>query len=303
MSVQIVLDADTAVLSIQSAVVQGRVGNRAAGFTLERLGFETWPLDTVRLAHHPGHGSLVGRFAEPAELDLLVDGLQRLPLGGRPALARCGAVLSGYLGEAAMAATVERAVEAVTAANPAALYLCDPVIGDEHGAYVRPGVAEAIAARLLPLANIATPNAFELGLLAGLHAAPQNRADVEAAIASVHRRGPRILLVTGLRTPGLVAEDRIATALSLDGQLWLSSSPYVPLPRSPPGAGDCAAALFLALLLQGIAPPEALAHLVGALYRLVAAAKAEDGFDLPLVRLQSALVQPDLSAVTTERLL
>lgn len=300
---QIALKPDSAVLSIQSSVTQGRVGNRAAVFTLERLGFETWPLDTVRLSHHTGHGRFVGRVTDPAELDALLDGLAALQLGGRPALARCAAVVSGYLGDAALAGLVERAVEAVTDANPAAFYLCDPVIGDEgRGTYVRAGVAEAISARLLPLATVATPNAYELALLAGLHAAPGDLAGLEAAIAAVTRRGPRIVLVTSLQGMGLVPPERIGLALALEGQLWLATAPYVPLPRSPSGAGDCAAALFLALLLQGTAPEEALAHVAGALYRLVSHARAEDGFDLPLVRLQGALVQPDLEPVTIERL-
>ena len=152
------------VLSIQSSVVYGRVGNRAAVPVLERLGHDVWPVDTVAFSNHPAHGTFRGRIVPAAEVRDLVEGL-----AARGVLARCDAVLSGYLGEPATGAVVEDAVARVRAANPGTLYCCDPVIGEVgRGVYVRAGIPEAFRDRLVPLADIVTPNPFELELLTGV---------------------------------------------------------------------------------------------------------------------------------------
>ena len=146
------------VLSIQSSVVYGHVGNRAAVPALERLGHDVWPVDTVAFSNHPAHGSFRGRIVPAAEVRDLIEGL-----AARGVLGRCDAVLSGYLGDPATGAVVEDAVARVRAANPRTLYCCDPVIGEVgRGAYVRAGVPEAFRDRLVPLADIVTPNPFEL---------------------------------------------------------------------------------------------------------------------------------------------
>src|SRR5271168_4549251 len=153
------------VLSIQSSVAFGHVGNAAAVFPLQCLGHEVWPIDTVRFSNHPGHGQFRGRITPPAELAELLDGLQTLGL-----FARTDAVLSGYLGDPGTAELVARTVEAVKRANPAALYLCDPVMGDGDRLFVKPEIPDLMRDRLVPLADIVTPNCFELDLLTGIKA-------------------------------------------------------------------------------------------------------------------------------------
>ena len=160
---------DQAVLSIQSQVAYGHVGNSAATLPLQRLGFEVIAINTVQLAHHPGHGSWCGHKVEPERIAQILEGVVR-----RGALGRCGAMISGYLGDAAVGAIVLDAVAALRAARPDALYLCDPVIGDDGpGVFVSAGIPELMRDVLVPAADIVTPNRFELaflGLAAGDHA-------------------------------------------------------------------------------------------------------------------------------------
>src|ERR1700722_9823367 len=151
------------VLSIQSTVASGHVGNAAAVFPLQCLGHEVWPIDTVRFSNHPGHGRFRGTVTPPDEVAALLQGMEELGL-----FARADAVLSGYLGDPGTAAVVAGAVEAVKRANPAALYLCDPVMGDGGQLFVDPAIPDLMRDRLIPLADIVTPNGFELGLLTGI---------------------------------------------------------------------------------------------------------------------------------------
>jgi len=144
------------ILSIQSEVVHGHVGNSAARFALQRLGFDVWALPTVLLSNHPGYAKFKGETTPAAQLRALIAGLAE-----NGWLASCAGIISGYLGSPDQAAVVAEAVAQVKNANPGALYLCDPVFGDDDGAYARPGVAEAMARHLVPLADIVAPNRFD----------------------------------------------------------------------------------------------------------------------------------------------
>src|SRR5215831_8038672 len=181
-------------LSIQSHVAYGHVGNSAAVFALQRLGVEVWPIHTVELSNHPGYGEFRGRVADAAAVRDLVAGI-----AVRGALTRCDGVVSGYVGAAEIGTEILAAVGAVKAANPAARYCCDPVIGDaDRGVYVRPAVAEFLRAQAVPAADVVTPNAFELGWLTGRASA--TLAQASAAIDALHARGPGVVLVTSLAT-------------------------------------------------------------------------------------------------------
>src|SRR4051794_3780153 len=151
------------ILSIQSWVAYGHVGNASAVFPLQRLGAEVWAINTVQFSNHTGYGSWRGQvFAGDAVLEL-VAGIER-----RGVLGECDAVLSGYMGDGGIGEAILDTVARVRAANAAALYCCDPVIGDAgRGVYVRPGLPALIRDRALPEADIATPNAFELAELTG----------------------------------------------------------------------------------------------------------------------------------------
>jgi pyridoxine kinase len=270
------------VLSIQSTVAYGRVGNRAAVPVLERLGHDVWPVDTVHFSNHPAHGAFRGRVVPAAEVAELVDGL-----AARGVLGRCDAVLSGYLGDPATAGVVADAVRRVRAANPRALYCCDPVIGEVgRGVYVRPGIPEAFRDRLVPMADVVTPNPFELELLAGL--APSTLEDAHAAARALLLRGPGLVVATGLRPPQ--APGELAVLAASRDAAW-----QIRHPRRRTrvwGTGDAFAALFLGAYLGRRDPRAALEHAVAALDGVLAVAEAEDADELPLVPARDALDRP-----------
>ncbi len=201
------------VLSIQSHVAYGHVGNASAVFPMQRLGVEVWPVHTVQFSNHTGYGAWRGEVFAAETIRDVVRGV-----GERGALARCDAVLSGYMGSAAIGEAILEAVAAVRAENPAALYCCDPVLGDtEEGVYVRPGITEFMRERAVPAADILTPNQFELNLLTGLPSGTLDEA--RAAIAALQARGPRVVVVTSAATAETPA-DRIDLLAGEGGRLF-----------------------------------------------------------------------------------
>jgi len=270
-----------AILSIQSAVAYGHVGNSAAVFPLQRLGHEVWPVDTVQFSNHTGYGAWRGRAWDAATLAEVIRGV-----GERGAFQRCDAVLSGYLGEPALGAVVLDAVAQVKTANPAALYCCDPVIGDDHGGvFVRPGLVEFFRDRALPAADIVTPNRFELALLAG--AEVTSVPDALAASAALRRRGPRLVLATSLAG---AAADEIAMLAAGDDGAWLVATPLLPLFAN--GAGDLAAALFLGHWLRTRDAASALGDAASGIYAVIEATWRSGEAELQLVAAQDALLSP-----------
>lgn len=248
-------DIRTSVIVISSHVVRGSVGNRASVFALETLGFPVWAVPTVILPWHPGH-SRATRIVPAREdfVSLIND------LCGAPWLGEVGAVLSGYLGDAGQADDVARLVAAVRAVNPEALYLCDPVIGDTGGLYVPEAVASAIASKLVPIADIATPNVHELGWLSG---APIG--DTNSLIAAAETLGPARVLVT----------SAIAMMAGSTGNMLLSGSQTLMaehrlIPNAPNGLGDLMSASFLARLLEGLPDEKALQMATGAVFEILA---------------------------------
>jgi hypothetical protein len=160
--------SNPAVIVISSHVVRGAVGNRAAVFALESLGFPVWAVPTVTLPWHPGHGRATRLVPDASEFAALINDLAHAPW-----LGEVGAIMTGYLGSSSQAAPIAALVRALKTLNPDAIYLCDPVIGDASGLYVPETTAAAIRDHLMPLADIATPNRFELGWLTGLGASRQ----------------------------------------------------------------------------------------------------------------------------------
>src|SRR5271154_4545739 len=151
------------VLSLQSRVAYGHVGNAAAVFALQRLGIDVWALDTVMFSNHTGHGRWRGSVVPASEIASLFEGIAGLGI-----LPRIDAGLSGYLGDAATGPVLLDIVERVRSANPEAIFCVDPVIGDvETGSYVTEGIAEFFRERAIGLADIVTPNRFELEYLGG----------------------------------------------------------------------------------------------------------------------------------------
>jgi pyridoxine kinase len=238
-----------AVLSIQSHVAYGHVGNASAVFPMQRLGVEVWPIHTVQFSNHPGYGAWRGRVFEAGLISELVEGI-----ADRGVLGRCDAVLSGYMGGQQTGEAILDAVSRVKAANPTAIYACDPVIGDTgRGVYVASGLPEFIRERAVPAAQIITPNLFELEFLTGL--VVTSLPTLRAALGRVHVMGPRIVLVTSV-----LLEDTPAGSLDLiasaGGALYRLRTPKLACDVN--GAGDAIAALFLVHCLRTNDPAFAL---------------------------------------------
>jgi pyridoxine kinase len=270
------------ILSIQSEVVYGHVGQGAARFALQRLGHEVWALPTVLFSSHAGYPHVEGEAISADLLRRLLDGLE-----GNGWLGRGDAVLSGYLGSADQADVVADAVSRMKHLNPQALYCLDPVLGDDGRAYASPGVAEAIARQLLPIADIVTPNAFELKQLAALPV--RDRAD---AIVAAKRLGRPLVLVTSV----CEGDDRIGVVGVSKDESWFASTSL--LADVPHGAGDLFAALFLTEYSKRTKLADALRRSVNSIFHILAASTGSG--ELLLIEEQNALF--DVPSVASLRL-
>jgi len=271
------------ILSIQSHVVYGHVGNAAATFVLQRLGAEVWPIHTVQFSNHTGYGAARGEAFGAPLIRELVEGLAE-----RGALATCDGVLSGYIGAAEIGDEIVAAVGRVKAANARARYCCDPVIGDVgRGVYVRPGVAEFMRERALTVADIVTPNQFELDFLSG--GASKTIAEALRACEALHALGPRTVLATSLALEDTPKEAVDLFASGPDGRFRLRT-PRLPLAVN--GAGDAMAALFFLHLLREGSTAAALSQAASAVFGVLARTQAAGARELLLVAAQEELVRP-----------
>lgn len=270
------------VLSIQSHVASGHVGNSIAVFALQRMGHDVWPVHTLQYSNHPGHGDFGGEMTDPGAVRDVLEGLDR-----RGLFPACDAVLSGYLGQAGVGPAVVAAVQSVKRQRSDALYCCDPVMGDaESGIYVSDAVVDYLTRSAVPHADILTPNAFEL---ARLVAAPGDVLDnpLDAA-ARLLRRGPGLVLVTGIQD---TASSIGTIAVSAQGA-WRVDAPRLELGHRPDGAGDLFTAVFLGHYLEHRNAQWALVHAVSSVYAVLVATMNANARDLDIVRAQEELVTP-----------
>ncbi len=271
------------ILSIQSWVAYGHVGNASAVFPLQRLGAEVWAVNTVQFSNHTGYGEWTGTVFTGEQIAALIDGI-----AARGVLASCDAVLSGYMGDVGIGTAILDAVARVKAANPAALYCCDPVIGDlDTGVYVRPAIPAFMAEQAVPRADIITPNQFELEQLTGRSCA--TLAQAKAAVAALQATGPRTVLVTSLRTEA-TPDDCIDMLAADDGAFHLLRTPLLPV--SVNGAGDAIAALFLFHRLRSGSAAVALEEAGSAVFGLLARTQAAGVRELLTVAAQDEFVAP-----------
>jgi pyridoxine kinase len=271
------------ILSIQSWVAYGHVGNAAAMFPMQRLGHDVWAVNTVQFSNHTGYGAWRGSVFTGEAVRELVTGIEE-----RGALARCDGVLSGYMGDASIGEAILDAVAKVKTAKPDALYCCDPVIGDvDTGIYVRPGILEFMRARAVAAADIITPNQFELGLLAEREV--KTLTDLAAALEAVHVLGPKVIVVTSVH----VAEapnDVIELIVSSPQGRFRVRTPL--LPTAVNGAGDAIAALYLVHYLQTRDAAETLARAASSVYGLLKRTVEAGSREILLVKAQDEFVQP-----------
>jgi len=270
-------------ISIQSHVAYGHVGNSAAVFALQRLGCEVWPVHTVQFSNHTGYGSWKGEVFAAARIGEVVDGIANLDM-----LGVCGGVLSGYIGAVETGEAILAAVGKVKAANSLATYCCDPVIGDRaRGEFVRPGIVEFMRARAVPTAQVVTPNHFELDRLTGRET--RSLAAVLSAVDDIHACGPRAVLVTSMRSDE-TPDDRLDIIASDANGRHLVRTPLLATPAN--GAGDLIAALFFFHYLRSGSTGDALADATSSVYGLLRRSRDAGASEIALVAAQDELVAP-----------
>lgn len=277
------------VLSIQSWVSYGHVGNAAALFALQRLGVNASGVHTVQFSNHTGYGAWRGEVFDAALIGELVAGIDE-----RGALERMDGVLSGYMGSAATVAQVTAAVRLVKKKNPKALYCLDPVMGDfGRGVFVHPDLPAVIENEAVPSADVLVPNHFELQLLSGKEISTMGEA-IEAAQllrGRMNQAGPRLLVVTSLERKDAPA-DRIETLVVSDEGAWHCSTPKLPLDPPRNGTGDLIAALFFAHVLSEKSPAEALSLATSALYSVLKRTHESGSREIELIASQDELMKP-----------
>jgi pyridoxine kinase len=270
-------------ISIQSHVAYGHVGNSAAVFALQRLGCEVWPVHTVQFSNHTGYGAWQGDVFLASRIAAVIDGIANLGV-----LKTCDGVLSGYVGAVETGDAILAATARVKAANPAARWCCDPVIGNRaRGDFVRPGVADFMRDRAVPAADVVTPNHFELDRLTGRDTA--ELAAILAAVDALHARGPRAVLVTSVRSDATPAGSLDVIASDAGGR-HLVRTPRLDTPAN--GAGDLIAALFFFHYLCSGSAADALAAATSSVFGLLRRTRDAGAAETLLIAAQEELVAP-----------
>ena len=281
------------ILSIQSAVAYGHVGNSAAVFPLQRIGVEVLPVYTVNFSNHTGYGAWRGPLIAPDDVRAVITGIEE-----RGVLGQIDAVLSGYQGSEGIGDVIVDAVARVKAANPDAVYACDPVMGNaKSGCFVAPAIPDLLRDRVVPVADIITPNQFELGYLTGT-----GPADLESTLASVdaaRAMGPRTVLVTSVERPDQ-PDDTIEMLAVDDAGAWIVQTPRLPMKAN--GSGDVTAALFTAHYVASGNAASALSKTVSSVYDLLDRTLLSGERELQLVESQEFYANPrEQFAVTQVR--
>jgi pyridoxine kinase len=271
------------ILSIQSAVAYGHVGNSAAVFPLQRMGVEVLPVNTVNFSNHTGYGAWRGPMISPADVAEVIAGIE-----DRGAFPQIDAVLSGYQGGEGIGDVIIDAVSRVKAANPNAVYACDPVMGNaKSGCFVAPAIPRLLRERVVPVADIITPNQFERGFLTDT--SPDTIESTLASADLARAMGPSTVLVTSVERPDR-EDGTIEMMVVTDDGAWIVQTPMLPMKAN--GSGDVTAALFTAHLLNSGDPADALARTVSSVFDLLSLTLESGERELQLVEAQEFYAHP-----------
>jgi pyridoxine kinase len=278
------------ILSIQSSVAYGHVGNSAAVFPLQRLGVEVWPVHTVHFSNHTGYGEWRGPLMPADDVRAVIRGVEE-----RGAFPKVEAVLSGYQGGEEIGDVILDAVARVKAANPDAIYACDPVMGNARsGCFVHPAIPVLLRERVVPAADLITPNQFELGFLTGTE--PRTIEETLASVELARAMGPSTVLVTSVERPDAPEDTIEMMAVTGDGA-WVVQTPRLPMKAN--GSGDVTAALFTAHLLETGDPGVALGRTASSVFDLLQTTLDSGERELQLVQSQQALAEPRMQFEVT----
>lgn len=273
------------ILSIQSHVSYGHVGNSAAVFPLQRIGHEVWPVHTVNFSNHTGYGQWGGELIPAAQVRNVIDGMEQ-----RGAFERIDAILSGYQGGSDIADVIVDAVARIKEANPQAVYACDPVMGNaKSGCFVSDLIPPLLRDKVVPVADIITPNQFELEYLTGVPA--HDTTSTLEAIAAAQEMGPDTVLVTSVRRPETPA-DAIEMIAANEQGAWLVRTPFIDFKRN--GSGDVTAALFTGHYIRERYAADALARTASSVFDLIETTFTADSRELLIIESQEAIAHPRL---------
>lgn len=271
------------VLSIQSAVAYGHVGNSAAVFPLQRIGIEVMPVYTVNFSNHTGYGAWRGPLISPDDVREVITGIEE-----RGAFPQIDVILSGYQGSEGIADVILDAVARIKQANPAAIYACDPVMGNARsGCFVAPAIPVLLRERVVPAADLITPNQFELGYLTGSE--PDSLESTLESVDLARAMGPRTVLVTSVERPDREEGTLEMLAVDEDGA-WIVTTPQLPMKAN--GSGDVTAALFTAHYRRTGDAADALARTASSVFDLLTATLESGERELQLVESQEAYAHP-----------
>jgi pyridoxine kinase len=271
------------VLSIQSAVAYGHVGNSAAVFPMQRIGVEVLPVYTVNFSNHTGYGAWRGPMISPGDVRDVITGIEE-----RGVLGQIDVVLSGYQGGEGIGDVIIDAVARVKAANPSAIYACDPVMGNaKSGCFVAPAIPVLLRERVVPVADLITPNQFELGFLTGTE--PDTLESTLASVDAARAMGPSTVLVTSVERPDR-PEGTIEMLAVTDDGAWIVQTPHLPFKAN--GSGDVTAALFTAHLRRTGDAADALARTASSVFDLLQTTLDSGERELQLVEAQARYAEP-----------
>ncbi len=273
------------ILSIQSAVAYGHVGNSAAVFPLQRIGVEVLPVYTVNFSNHTGYGAWRGPMIAPDDVREVITGIEE-----RGVFGQIDAILSGYQGGEGIGDVIIDAVARVKSANPSTVYACDPVMGNaKSGCFVAPAIPVLLRERVVPVADIITPNQFELGFLTDTE--PDTLESTLASVDLAHAMGPSTVLVTSVERPD--REEGTIEMLAADAQgAWLVQTPHLPMKAN--GSGDVTAALFTAHYVETGSAKIALERTASSVYDLLKATLESGERELQLVEAQEFYANPQM---------
>lgn len=232
------------VISLQSRVKTGYVGNAIAVPTLNACGVHAVAIDTVIYAHHPGHGPVTPERITPAELSVRLE--TALSDSHPPAC-----LLSGYLASVDQGHAALQQLHRAQHDGHLHAYYLDPVFGDDaEGTYVDPALVAFFRDEALPACNVLMPNRYELAQLSGMPV--QSIGDAEIAARALIAKGPETVVVSSVPGP----DGRIANVLVSQGTACAVSVDSLKLCAK--GTGDMLSAAFCGLHARGIAPDDAL---------------------------------------------
>lgn len=272
------------ILSIQSHVAFGHVGNDAAVFPLQRLGYEVIAINTVQFSNHTGYGQWTGQVFSADHIKDVLMGLQ-----ARGALGHVDALLTGYMGDPAIGEIILDTLDGLLPVGTT--WLCDPVMGDVgRGFFVREGIPAFFRERAVPKANIITPNQFELEYLTGTSI--KTLGDARAACRAAHAMGPEIVLLTSLIHGDTKPDEIQMLASHASGAQYVVTTPRLPLNPAPNGAGDCTAALFLGHTMAGEPVQGALAKTAASVFGLFEETQKAGTRELALIAAQDHFAKP-----------